>query len=69
MSLSILFQKKIGKKVLVRKKSSPNYTIVGVLSEIIGTKAVIKGNVDTYVIDFDDILSLDIKGKESFEER
>lgn len=64
-----LYQEKIGHKVLLRKKSSPNYVIVGMLAEIIGTKLVIKGNSDSYTVDYDEILSMDVKGKYMEEDK
>jgi hypothetical protein len=64
-----LYSDMIGKKVLLRKKSSPNWVIVGELQKIIGTKLHIQGNSDSYTVDYDDILSLDVKGKEKFKQR
>ena len=64
-----VYADKIGKKVLLRKKSCPEYTLVGKLQEIIGTKFLIDGNKDSYTVDYDDILSLDVKGTEKFKER
>jgi hypothetical protein len=64
-----LYKDKVGKKVLLRKKSCPDYVIVGMLQEIVGTKFLIQGNKDSYTVDYSDILSLDVKGKEKFEAR
>lgn len=68
-SVNRVYTDKIGKKVLLRKKSCPGYTLIGVLQEIIGTKFLIQGNKDSYTVDYDDILSLDVKGSEKFEKR
>jgi hypothetical protein len=64
-----LYRDKIGKKVLLRKKSFPKYVIVGKLMQIVGGKLIVQGNKDTFTIDYEDILSLDVKGEEIFEER
>jgi hypothetical protein len=64
-----LYRDKIGKKVLLRKKSFPKYIIVGKLKKIVGGKLIIQGNKDTFTVDFEDILSLDVKGEEEFEDR
>lgn len=63
------YKDKIGKKILVRRKSSPTWLIVGKLQKILGTKLIIEGPDDCHTIDYEDILSLDIKGKEEFRKK
>ena len=55
---------KIGKKVFLKRKSAPDYLIVGVLSNIVGSKLIISSYNDTFVVEFEDIFSLDVKSKD-----
>jgi len=54
---------KVGKKVFVKRKSSPDYTIIGILSTVDGGKMHIESDSDVYIVDYEDILSLDVKNK------
>lgn len=63
--LKELYSDKVGKKVILRKKTHPDYDIVGVLDSIVGTKLIVKGKHDEYHVDFDNLANIDVKGKES----
>lgn len=57
-------QDKIGKKVFLKRKSSPNYTIIGNLTEVSETKILVMSDNDTFLVDYEDILTLDIKSRD-----
>ena len=53
----------IGKKVYIRKRSNPSYIIVGVLVEVDKTMLFVTSGGDEYFIDYEDILTMDIKNQ------
>lgn len=58
--------KNIGKKIFLKRKSTPNYTIVGTIEEVTDQKVYVCSEKDSYLIDFEDVLSLDIKSDDHY---
>jgi len=58
-----LIEQNVGRKIFLRKKKNKDYTIAGHIDEVFEESFILKSEEDSYIINFEEIYSADIKSK------